>query len=102
VKSFHYAPVLGERTEAFICFSRMLLDHARLILWTWVFIVVIALTMMQRLYHTYQIGRPRKHDDLPLRQYLIAVNQHPQSIIKRNTFKLIKTVPWLTKMSTAE
>jgi archaetidylinositol phosphate synthase len=55
VKSFHYAPGLGERTEAFICLSLMLLDHARLILWTWVFIAVIVFTMMQRLYHAYQI-----------------------------------------------
>jgi archaetidylinositol phosphate synthase len=54
-KSFHYAPGLGERTEAFICFSLMLLDHARLVLWTWVFIALIVFTMMQRLYHAGQI-----------------------------------------------
>ncbi len=51
VKSFHYAPGLGERTEAFICFSLMILDHTRLTLWTWVFIAVIAFTMLQRAYH---------------------------------------------------
>lgn len=51
IKSFHYAPGLGERTEAFICLSLMVLDHARLGLWTWFFIGVIVFTMAQRLYH---------------------------------------------------
>ncbi|APV49191.1 hypothetical protein BWI17_05545 [Betaproteobacteria bacterium GR16-43] len=51
VKSFHYAPGLGERTEAFICLSVMILDPERLVLWTWVFIGVIAFTMAQRLRH---------------------------------------------------
>jgi archaetidylinositol phosphate synthase len=51
IKSFHYAPGLGERTEAFICFSLMILDHTRLTLWTWVFIGVIVFTMLQRVYH---------------------------------------------------
>jgi archaetidylinositol phosphate synthase len=51
IKSFHYAPGLGERTEAFICFSLMILDHTRLVLWTWVFIGVIVFTMLQRVYH---------------------------------------------------
>lgn len=51
IKSFHYAPGLGERTEAFIFFSLMILDHPRLTLWTWVFIGVIVFTMMQRVYH---------------------------------------------------
>ncbi len=55
VKSFHYAPGLGERTEAFICLSLMVLDHARLVLWTWVFIGVIVFTMLQRLNHARQI-----------------------------------------------
>jgi archaetidylinositol phosphate synthase len=55
VKSFHYAPGLGERTEAFICFSLMVLDHTRLTLWTWVFIGVIVFTMLQRLFHAHQI-----------------------------------------------
>jgi archaetidylinositol phosphate synthase len=50
-KSFHYAPGLGERTEAFICLSLMILDQARLALWTWVFIAVIVFTMGQRLLH---------------------------------------------------
>jgi phosphatidylglycerophosphate synthase len=50
-KSFHYAPGLGERTEAFICLSLMILDQARLALWTWVFIAVIVFTMGQRLAH---------------------------------------------------
>ena len=52
-KSFHYAPGLGERTEAFICLSLMVLDGSRLVLWTWVFIGVIVFTMAQRLYHAY-------------------------------------------------
>lgn len=51
VKSFHYAPGLGERTEAFICLSLMILDRERLALWTWVFVGVIAFTMAQRLVH---------------------------------------------------
>ena len=51
IKSFHYAPGLGERTEAFICLSLMVLDHARLGIWTWFFIGVIVFTMAQRLYH---------------------------------------------------
>ena len=55
VKSFPYAPGLGERTEAFICLSLMVLDSARLVLWTWVFIGVIGLTMAQRLYHAWRI-----------------------------------------------
>ncbi len=55
VKSFHYAPGLGERTEAFICLSLMVLDTTRLTLWTAVFIGVIVFTMAQRLYHAYRI-----------------------------------------------
>ena len=55
IKSFHYAPGLGERTEAFICFSLMILDSARLVMWTWVFIGVIVFTMSQRLYHVYRM-----------------------------------------------
>jgi archaetidylinositol phosphate synthase len=51
VKSFHYAPGLGERTEAFICLSLMILDRDRLVLWTWVFVAVIVFTMGQRLLH---------------------------------------------------
>ena len=55
VKSFHYAPGLGERTEAFICLSLMVLDSERLVFWTWVFVGVILYTMGQRLYHAYRI-----------------------------------------------
>ena len=51
VKSFHYAPGLGERTEAFICLSLMILDSERLVAWTWVFVAVIVFTMGQRLRH---------------------------------------------------
>ena len=51
IKSFHYAPGLGERTEAFICLSLMILDGERLVLWTWVFVGVIVFTMFQRLLH---------------------------------------------------
>jgi len=51
VKSFHYAPGLGERTEAFICLSLMIVDSERLVLWTWVFVGVIVFTMAQRLRH---------------------------------------------------
>lgn len=55
IKSFHYAPGLGERTEAFICLSLMALDHTRLVLWTWVFIGVIVFTMLQRGYHVHRM-----------------------------------------------
>ena len=55
IKSFHYAPGLGERTEAFICLSLMILDSERLALWTWVFIGIIAFTMAQRLNHASRI-----------------------------------------------
>jgi archaetidylinositol phosphate synthase len=51
VKSFHYAPGLGERTEAFICLSLMILDAERLVFWTWFFVAVIVFTMGQRLRH---------------------------------------------------
>jgi phosphatidylglycerophosphate synthase len=54
VKSFHYAPGLGERTEAFICLSLMILDQPRLTLWTWVFIAVIVFTMGQRVAHVHR------------------------------------------------
>lgn len=55
VKSFHYAPGLGERTEAFICLSLMVLDTARLLEWTWVFIAIIVFTMAQRLRHAFRV-----------------------------------------------
>ncbi|QJR13167.1 Inner membrane protein YnjF [Usitatibacter rugosus] len=58
VKSFHYAPGLGERTEAFICLSLMILDSERLVLWTWVFIAVIVFTMAQRLVHVREMLKP--------------------------------------------
>ena len=58
VKSFHYAPGLGERTEAFICLSLMILDADRLILWTWVFVAVIVFTMAQRLRHAMHMLAP--------------------------------------------
>ena len=55
IKSFHYAPGLGERTEAFICLSLMILDGERLMLWIWVFVGVIAFTMIQRLMHVHAL-----------------------------------------------
>ncbi len=61
VKSFHYAPGLGERTEAFICLSVMTLDSERLVLWTWVFIGVIAFTMAQRLIHAHAMLKPSEN-----------------------------------------
>lgn len=51
LKSFHYAPGLGERTEAFLCLSAMMAGAAHLRLWTWLFIAVIVFTMGQRLRH---------------------------------------------------
>ncbi len=51
VKSFHYAPGLGERTEAFICLSLMIAGGSHLMAWTSLFIGVIVYTMLQRLHH---------------------------------------------------
>lgn len=51
VKAFHYAPGLGERTEAFLCLSLMTADSAHLERWTWVFLGVLVYTMGQRLRH---------------------------------------------------
>jgi len=62
-KSFHYAPGLGERTEAFICLTLMILDADRLVLWTWVFVAVIVFTMGQRLHHAKALlAEGDKHD----------------------------------------
>jgi archaetidylinositol phosphate synthase len=62
-KSFHYAPGLGERTEAFICLTLMILDSERLVLWTWVFVAVIVFTMGQRLRHAQALlAEGDKHD----------------------------------------
>ena len=54
-KAFHYAPGLGERSEAFIMFTLMVLDARHLVLWTWVFVAVIVFTMAQRLYHVRRL-----------------------------------------------
>jgi phosphatidylglycerophosphate synthase len=54
-KSFHYAPGLGERTEAFICLSLMIIDQERIVLWTWVFVAVIVFTIAQRLVHVREM-----------------------------------------------
>lgn len=48
-KSFHYAPGLGERTEAFICLTLMAAGQNHLQAWTGLFIAVIVFTMGQRL-----------------------------------------------------
>lgn len=50
-KAFHYAPGLGERTEAFICLSLMALDAQHLKFWTAVFVAIMVYTMFQRLRH---------------------------------------------------
>ena len=50
-KSFHYAPGLGERTEAFICLTLMAAGQTHLQAWTGLFIAVIVFTMGQRLRH---------------------------------------------------
>jgi len=57
-KSFHYAPGLGERTEAFICLSLMIVGAGHLVAWSWLFISVIAYTMAQRLHHAAQMLAP--------------------------------------------
>ncbi len=54
-KSFHYAPGLGERTEAFICLSFMMADQRRLIAWSTLFIVVIVFTIGERLNHARRL-----------------------------------------------
>lgn len=54
VKAFHYAPGLGERTEAFICLSLMMLDPGHLVFWTWIFEAVLVFTMYQRLRYAMQ------------------------------------------------
>ncbi|MDE2295134.1 MAG: CDP-alcohol phosphatidyltransferase family protein [Gammaproteobacteria bacterium] len=51
VKSFHYAPGLGERTEAFLCLTVMIADQRRLALWSAIFIAMIVVTMAQRLWY---------------------------------------------------
>lgn len=68
VKSFHYSPGLGERTEAFICLSLMVLDSARLLLWTWVFIAVIVFTMAQRLHHAWRLLSQEDQEDQTVRR----------------------------------
>ncbi|CAN5802776.1 hypothetical protein BH20PSE1_BH20PSE1_04520 [soil metagenome] len=68
VKSFYYSPGLGERTEAFICLSLMVLDSARLLLWTWVFIAVIVFTMAQRLHHAWCLLSPEDQEDQTVRR----------------------------------
>jgi phosphatidylglycerophosphate synthase len=50
-KSFHYAPGLGERTEAFICLSLMIGAPNHLTAWTVFFLAVLLITMGQRLRH---------------------------------------------------
>ncbi len=55
-KAFHYAPGLGERTEAFIFLSVMIADQHRLALWTGLFIGMILITMGQRLRHAARSG----------------------------------------------
>jgi archaetidylinositol phosphate synthase len=50
-KAFHYAPGLGERTEAFICLTLMIAGSKHLTLWTALFIAVMVYTMAQRLRH---------------------------------------------------
>lgn len=54
-KSFHYAPGLGERTEAFICLTLMVADSRHLVIWTGVFIAMIGYTMIQRFGHAARL-----------------------------------------------
>jgi phosphatidylglycerophosphate synthase len=51
VKSFHYAPGLGERTEAFLCLSLMIGAPNHLLASTGLFLAVLLFTMGQRLRH---------------------------------------------------
>lgn len=50
-KSFHYAPGLGERTEAFICLSLMIAAPNYLLASTGLFLAVLLVTMGQRMRH---------------------------------------------------
>ena len=61
VKSFHYAPGLGERTEAFICLSFMIAGANHLTAWTCVFVGVIVYTMAQRLRHASRALAAQTH-----------------------------------------
>lgn len=56
IKAFHYAPGLGERTEAFILLTLMIADQRRLVLWTALFIGMILFTMGERLRHAALSG----------------------------------------------
>lgn len=58
VKAFHYAPGLGERTEAFLFLTVMIADPRRLALWTGLFIATIVFTMGQRLLHAARLLAP--------------------------------------------
>lgn len=61
-KSFHYAPGLGERSEAFICLSLMIAGAHHLTAWTALFIGVIIFTMAQRLRHVRRaLSSPAQH-----------------------------------------
>jgi phosphatidylglycerophosphate synthase len=51
VKSFHYAPGLGERTEAFLCLTLMIAVPRYLPASTELFLAVLLITMGQRLRH---------------------------------------------------
>lgn len=51
VKSFHYAPGLGERTEAFLCLTLMIAAPTYLLASTGLFLAVLLFTMGQRLRH---------------------------------------------------
>lgn len=51
-KAFRYVAGLGERTEGFICLSVIALDAPRARAWTYVFIAVIAFTLLQRFWYT--------------------------------------------------
>lgn len=55
VKSFHYAPGLGERTEAFLFLTAMVADQRRLALWTALFIAMLVITMGQRLWYAARL-----------------------------------------------
>jgi phosphatidylglycerophosphate synthase len=51
VKSFHYAPGLGERTEAFLCLTLLVAAPAYFRASTGLFLAVLLFTMGQRLRH---------------------------------------------------
>ncbi|MEG0370859.1 MAG: CDP-alcohol phosphatidyltransferase family protein [Clostridium sp.] len=57
IKSFHYQAGIAERTEGFIMFSLMIILNSHLILITGIFIIIILITIIQRIIEAKDILR---------------------------------------------